>query len=163
MAFKFEKLEVWQRAVDYVDTAYDLAEQLPAQERYNLADQLRRAATSISLNIAEGSTGQTDAEQARFLGMALRSLHETIACLHLIHRRAYVREEVLRSMYEEGDTLAAKLQAFRNALDADGSHVKEAPVDFVRGDDNRELDDRPWTTGSRQRTTDEGHTGAADA
>ncbi len=84
MAFKFERLEVWHLSMDYIDTAYNIAAQLPEVERFNLASQLRRAATSVALNIAEGSTGQSDAEQARFLGLAIRSLVETVACLHSI-------------------------------------------------------------------------------
>jgi len=66
--YKFEKLEVWQLAIEYTDLCYSLAEHLPKREEYNLASQLRRAAVSVALNIAEGSTGQSDAEQARFLG-----------------------------------------------------------------------------------------------
>ena len=80
MPFKFENLDVWHLALDYIDRIYDLADQLPRSEDFNLTSQIRRAATSVALNIAEGSTGQTDAEQARFLGMALRSLIETVAC-----------------------------------------------------------------------------------
>jgi four helix bundle protein len=59
---KFEKLEVWQLAIEYTDLCYWLAEQLPKREEYNLSSQLRRAAVSVALNIAEGSTGQSDAE-----------------------------------------------------------------------------------------------------
>ncbi len=75
MPFKFERLEVWQLALDYVDLMYRISEELPPKEQYNLASQLIRAATSIALNIAEGSTSQSDAEQNRFLGMAVRSLY----------------------------------------------------------------------------------------
>jgi len=78
---------------------------------------LRRAAVSIALNIAEGSTGQTNAEQARFLGIAIRSLVETVACLHLIHRRGYLDDEdPLWETYQASEKLSAKLQAFRRAL-----------------------------------------------
>lgn len=81
-AFKFENLTVWQMAMEYIDLMYHLAERLPASEQYNLASQLTRAATSIALNIAEGSTGQSDAEQKRFLGLALRSLMPSaVRCL----------------------------------------------------------------------------------
>ena len=66
MPFKFEKLEVWRLALEYVDLVYALADQLPRSEDVNLKSQLKRAATSVALNIAEGSTGQTDHEQARF-------------------------------------------------------------------------------------------------
>ena len=82
MPFKFERLEVWQMSLDYIDLIYEIASELPRSEEYNLKSQIRRAATSVALNIAEGSTGQTDAEQARFLGLAIRSLLETVACQH---------------------------------------------------------------------------------
>src|SRR5215213_7544387 len=93
MPFKFEKLEVWRLALDYIDLIYNLAEQLPRSEEYNLKSQIARAATSVALNIAEGSTSQTDAEQARFLGLAIRSLIETVACLHIVRRRMLVQDQ----------------------------------------------------------------------
>ncbi len=57
MSFKFEKLEVWQLAIDLINKVYNLIEDMPASEKFNLSYQLRRTVTSISLNIAEGSTG----------------------------------------------------------------------------------------------------------
>jgi len=72
-AYKFQKLRVYQLALGYIDATYELSNRLPETEKYNLRMQLVRAATSVALNIAEGSTGQTDAEQHRFLGLALRS------------------------------------------------------------------------------------------
>src|SRR5574337_1887672 len=93
MAFKFEQLDVWNLSLEYSDLIYELAEKLPEKEKYNLSSQVIRAATSISLNIAEGSTSQTDPEQARFLGLALRSLIETVACQRLIVRRKYVTDQ----------------------------------------------------------------------
>lgn len=116
MAYKFEKLEVWRLAVEYVDLIYRIAEQLPGSEEYNLKSQIIRAATSIALNIAEGSTSQSDAEQRRFLGMAIRSLIETVACLHLSERRSYWDVGLSREVYTHSEKLFAKLQAFRTAL-----------------------------------------------
>ncbi len=121
MAYKFEKLEVWELALEYLDLLYAIAGQLPRSEEYNLASQLRRSATSICLNIAEGSTSQSDAEQARFLGLAIRSLIETVACQHIISRRKYLADPVpLREAYRLSEKLFAKLQAFRGSLTADG-------------------------------------------
>lgn len=60
MGYKFERLEVWQLALEYLDTIYVIAEQLPRAEEYNLKSQVVRAATSIALNIVEGSTSLTD-------------------------------------------------------------------------------------------------------
>jgi len=76
-----------------------------------------RAATSIVLNIAEGSTGQTDPEQSRFLGIALCSLLETVACQNIIERRKYLDTEELNIIYEVGQKLFAKIQAMRKALE----------------------------------------------
>ncbi len=61
--------------------------------------------------------GQTNQEQARFLSMGLRSLVETVACLHLIHRRNYLEDSSpLRETYQASDRLAAKLQAMRRTI-----------------------------------------------
>src|SRR4051812_14166181 len=93
MPFKFESLEVWQLSMEYIDLIYELAEKLPRSEDFNLKSQITRAATSVALNIAEGSTGQSDAEHNRFLGLALRSLIETVACQRLIMRRNYLQDD----------------------------------------------------------------------
>ena len=114
--YKFQNLDVYQLGVEYVDMVYGLSNQLPESERFNLRSQLERAATSIVLNIAEGSTGQSNLEQNRFLGLALRSYLETIACMDLIERRKYLSSEVIDSRRELGHRLFVKLQAFRRAL-----------------------------------------------
>jgi len=114
--YKFQKLQVYQLALKYVDAVYVLSEKLPQRERFNLSSQIERAATSIVLNIAEGSTGQSDPEQNRFLGLALRSYLETIACFDLIEQRAYVSKESLLPLREQGHQVFIKLSAFRKSL-----------------------------------------------
>jgi four helix bundle protein len=111
-------LEVYQLALDHVDLIYALADRLPHIEEFNLKAQLRRAATSVVLNIAEGSTGQSNAEQSRFLGMAIRSLFETVACRDLICRRKYIADddEILPRLAEKAETLSRKLQAMRREI-----------------------------------------------
>ena len=116
MSYKFQQLEVYNLALDYVDKVYWFSSKLPASERFNLRNQLERAATSIVLNIAEGSTGQTNAEQNRFLGLALRSYLETIACLDIIERQDYLSANALIDIGKFGHKLFIKLQAFRKAL-----------------------------------------------
>ena len=132
MAFKFENLEVWQQALEYIDLVYDLANKLPKNEEFNLKSQITRAATSIALNIAEGSTGQSDAEQNRFLGMAIRSLIETVACLRIIQRRKYLTDgSILDKADNQAQLLVKKLHTFRKALTSTGKAVREeqAPYD----------------------------------
>ena len=145
MSYKFEQLEVWKRALEYIDQIHEIANQLPKHERYNLGDQMTRAANSIALNIAaqrlllraaqgaEGSTGLSDAEQVRFLRISIRSLMETVACLHLVKRREYVANvEELRKAYKESETLFAQLQAFQTSIEEDSS-VQEGPVQYGDG------------------------------
>ena len=130
MAYKFERLDVWERALDYIDQIHEIADRLPKHERYNLSDQMTRAANSIALNIAEGSTGLSDTEQDRFLRIAIRSLLETVASLHLVKRRDYLDDpDPLREAYRDSETLFAKLQAFRSSLDSDAD-VGEPLVEY---------------------------------
>jgi len=137
MPFKFEKLEVWQDSLRYIEIIYDIAAQLPSSELYNLQSQLKHAAVSISLNIAEGSTGQTDAEQARFIGIAVRSVYETIACLHIIHRLNYLPERTqFREAYRLAEILVKRLQAFRNAIAPDQPWLREEQLIYEAEDRN---------------------------
>jgi four helix bundle protein len=54
--FKFEKLDVWQKAVEYAELIYKLTQTFPVEEKFGLMSQLRRSAVSVSSNIAEGSS-----------------------------------------------------------------------------------------------------------
>lgn len=114
--YKFQNLRVYKMALQYIDNIYELSDSFPAEERYNLRSQIIRAATSIALNIAEGSTGLSNKEQRRFLGLAIRSFLETVACIDLIERRKYHSEDALFYIREFGRTLYIKLSHFRQAL-----------------------------------------------
>jgi four helix bundle protein len=135
MAFKFEKLEIWQLSVELTDMVYAITEQLPDTERFNLKSQIQRAATSVSLNIAEGSTGHTDAQQVRFLSYANRSVIEVVACIKLMLRRNYIAKEQFEEIYEFCDRLSMKIQAMRKHLDPNKSWVREDEVTFRTPDD----------------------------
>ena len=96
---------------------------------------MKRAANSVALNIAEGSTGLSDPEQARFLRIATRSLVETVSILHLIHRREYLDDvDQLRDTYKFSEKVFAKLQAFRSTLEnEDSSAVQDVSVSYDEG------------------------------
>ncbi len=117
MNYKFQKLQVYRMALDYVDKIYKSSEKLPESEKYNLKRQLERAATSVVLNIAEGSTGQSNAEQKRFLRLALRSYLETVACMDIIEMRGYLPPSPLQEVRTAGHQLFVKLQAFIKSLE----------------------------------------------
>ena len=136
MPFKFEKLDVWQLALDYIDLIYKIAEGLPRSEEYNLKSQIIRAATSVALNIAEGSTGQTDAEQARFLGLTIRSLLETVACQHIINRREFLKDVApLRQAYRQAETLVAKLHTMRRKIAPNQPWLREEWAEYTTEDE----------------------------
>jgi len=116
MAFKFEKLIVWQKAVDLSDQVNLITRHFPKDEIYILTSQIKRAADSISLNIAEGSTGQSTLEFKKFLGYALRSDVEVVGCLHLAKRRKYLSDEEFRELYSECEKILMMIIALKNSL-----------------------------------------------
>ena len=116
MAFKFEELRVWQKAVDLTGEVADLAKNFPKDETYVLSTQIKKAADSIALNIAEGSTGQSDKEFNRFLGMALRSGIEVVSCLYIGRRRKIITDAEFERFYELLTELIRMIQALRNSL-----------------------------------------------
>ena len=86
MALKFENLKVWQKAIDLTMEIHDLTRKFPKEELYILTAQIKRAADSTALNIAEGSTGQTNAEFRQFIIYAVRSAIEVISGLYIGRR-----------------------------------------------------------------------------
>ena len=116
MTYKFQNLEIYHLALEYLDLIYAIAEKLPKSEDFNLKSQITRAGTSIVLNIAEGSTSQSDAEQSRFLGISLRSLIETVACQDVLERRRYLNANELQPSRELGQKLFAKTQSMKRSL-----------------------------------------------
>src|ERR1700733_9952231 len=99
MGFKFEKLKVLQKAVDLASEVNDLAKSSPKDELFILSAQIKRAADSVSLNIAEGSTGQSNAGFNKFLSYALRSNVEVVGCLYLAQRRNLISQENFTKIY----------------------------------------------------------------
>ena len=116
MAFKFEDLRVWQKALDLSEEVHKLTLSFPKEEMYVLSSQIKRAADSIALNIAEGSTGQSDKEFARFLGIALRSGIEVVSCLHIGKRRGLISDDQFQQLYDELTDLIKMIQALRTSL-----------------------------------------------
>lgn len=92
MAFKFEKLQGWQRALNLSEYIYRLTLKFPKDELYILTSQMKRAADSPGLNNAEGSTGQCNAEFGRFIGYSLRSNIERVGCLHIGKQRGLITD-----------------------------------------------------------------------
>lgn len=116
MSFKFEKLIVWQKAVDLSDLVDFVSKEFPKSELYILTSQIKRAADSVSLNIAEGSTGQTNPEFNRFLGIALRSNIEVVGCIYLAKRRRYISDEHFVQIYRLCEEILVMINSLRKTL-----------------------------------------------
>ena len=116
MPFKFEKLVIWQLAIEMANNIHLMTRNFPKEEIFSLTSQIKRAADSVALNIAEGSTGQSNLEQQRFLGYAQRSGLEVVSALYLSIKREYITKEIFEIRYNELDNLVRKIQAFKNSL-----------------------------------------------
>jgi four helix bundle protein len=116
MGFKFEKLLVWQKAVDLSANIHDLTKTFPKDELFVLTSQIKRAADSVSLNIAEGSTGQSNAEFNKFLGYALRSDIEVVGCLYLAQRRKLIQQDNFSELYQQCEEILVMINSLRNSL-----------------------------------------------
>ena len=90
--FNFEKLEVWQEAIGFADLVYQLTQKFPDAERYGLTSQMRRAAVSISSNLAEGSSRSSRTDFSRFVEIATGSLFETISQVMIAKRQGFLSE-----------------------------------------------------------------------
>lgn len=97
MAFKFEDLKIWHKALDLSVEISTMSSSFPPYELYSLSNQIRRAADSVVLNIAEGSTGQTNPEFGRFLGYSLRSAVEVVSCLFIAKKKGYIHEDIFQN------------------------------------------------------------------
>ena len=109
--------------MSYAVDIYRFSAQFPDAERYNLTSQLRKAATSVPLNIAEGAGCMTNGEFVRFLGYAYRSLKEVVTCLELCQRLyPELPGQSLKIHIDEGDQIArmtyALMQRLRTQPDA---------------------------------------------
>ena len=102
--FYFEKLDVWQKARVFVKNIYELTAEFPTEEKYGVISQLRRASLSITANIAEGMSRNTEKDKARFINLAFSSAIEVINFLIFTLDLGFLSEEKyfkLRELIEE--------------------------------------------------------------
>src|SRR5450432_4784364 len=91
MAFMFENLQVYQKAVDFADRIASLTETFP-RGYYFLVDQLNRAALSIATNLAEGNGRFTKPDRKNFFTIARGSVQECVPLLEVSKRRGFVAD-----------------------------------------------------------------------
>ena len=115
----YRNLEVWQRSMNYVVEIYRFTSSFPADERYNLVSQIRRASTSIPLNIAEGAGCDSKREFARYLVYAYSSGNEVVTCLELARRLGLCQDgDITQALIEDGNRLCKMLYSLVKKLKA---------------------------------------------
>jgi four helix bundle protein len=95
---------------------HEITRSFPKDELFILTSQIKRAADSVSLNIAEGSTGQSNAEFNKFLGYALRSCIEVVGCIYLAQRRGLLDQDNFSKIYAQCEEILVMINGLRNSL-----------------------------------------------
>ena len=109
----FEQLIVWQKAHSYVLAIYKITKQYPKEELFCLVNQMRRAAASITANIAEGYAKRDRQEEfKRFLMMALGSSNEVLVLIDFSKDVGYISDEKHRKAFAEYEEIASMLNSF---------------------------------------------------
>lgn len=116
MKFAFEDLEVWNLSLDFSASIVTLAKELPPEEKFALAAQVRRAAFSISLNIAEGSGRKTKKDFAHFVRISIGSLLEVVAALKIAERLGYIASHQCSELNQQSEKLYFKLVGLEKYL-----------------------------------------------
>lgn len=109
MAFQFEKLEVYQKSLDWVEAIETLCESLKGKVSYSMIDQLSRAALSIPLNIAEGNGRWHKGDKRQFFWIARGSTFECVPIIQVLHRKSLINEQQYADFYEQLDIMAKML------------------------------------------------------
>ncbi len=113
--FSFEKLNVWQNSIDFVENIYKITDKFPKSEIYCLTSQTRRAVISVPSNIAEGSTRKSFKDQARYSEIAFGSLLETLTQLIIAYKLKYINEDDFNSLRIEIEKISRQLNALKNS------------------------------------------------
>ncbi len=114
--FNIERLDVWHKAIEFADHVYVNTQTFPTEERFGLTTQMRKAAVSISSNIAEGCSRASKTNFARFVEIATGSVFEVVSQSFVSRRQAFLSEEQFRSLYVAAEELSRMLSGLRKSL-----------------------------------------------
>ncbi len=114
--FPFEKLEVWNEAIEFADIVYEMTKNFPSDERFGLTNQMRRAAVSISSNIVEGASRLSRQEYCRFIEIASGSLFEVVSEATIARRQGFLIEADYQRIYTRAEKQGRMLSGLRKSL-----------------------------------------------
>lgn len=111
MYYRFEKLSIWIESRNFIKEIYKITNQFPNKEQFVLGAQIKRAAISIALNIAEGTDKKSDKEFTRFLRISLGSINEVVTCIYIALDLNYLNDKDFNKLYEQSSKISAMINA----------------------------------------------------
>ena len=114
--FNSEKLDVWQKAIVFADSVYSSTRAFPGEERFGLTNQMRRAAVSISSNIAEGASRWSNSDFGRFIEIGAGSVFEVVSQSFIAERQEFLSGEAFHRIYTDAEELSRMLSGLRKSL-----------------------------------------------
>lgn len=117
--FTYESLDIWKLAIEYAKTIYKVTDEFPKSEIYGLTNQLRRAAVSISANIAEGSGASSVNDKLHYLDIAIKSALETTSEIQIALELNYINSSIRSQLYEEAEKIIRKTRSYKKFLNSD--------------------------------------------
>jgi len=112
----YEKLEIWQDAIELTSVIYKLTKNFPKEEQFGITSQLRRSILSVPLNIAEGQGRKNKADFRRFLLIAMGSLNETLTILAVSENLKIISDEELQKLRQRLLILMKRVQTLTSKL-----------------------------------------------
>jgi four helix bundle protein len=114
--FNLEKLDVWKKAIEFADLVYNSTRTFPAEERFGLTNQMRRAAVSISSNIAEGTSRISQTDFKRFVEIATGSVFEVMSQAFVGRRQGWLNDNSFSQLYSAAEEVGRMLSGLRKSL-----------------------------------------------
>lgn len=114
--FYFERLDVWQNTRALAKDIYLLTASFPSDEKFGLVSQIRRATLSISANIAEGMSRNTNKDKSRFINQSFSSSIEVLNFLIITKDLELISEEDYTKIREKIEQITNQLNALNNRL-----------------------------------------------
>jgi four helix bundle protein len=114
--FDFEKLETWHETIAFADLVYQLTRTFPTEERFGLTNQMRRAAVSISSNLAEGCSRSSKVDYARFVEIATGSVFEVVSQATIGRNQGFLSQTEYEQVYCAAEKQSRMLSGLRKSL-----------------------------------------------
>jgi len=120
MSFRFHNFKVYEDVRPFIKGIFILVAKLPKQYQYDLASQMKRAAISILLNLAEGSGKNSDKDFNRFIMISIGSIYEVVACLDIALDNNLISNKIYDKFYNKAEDIRNQLGALSKKLKTDG-------------------------------------------